>query len=121
LQPMSISQSVELLRGSRLNGMDLVQAASDLVSGRMDYCRRNSFDPYQRALDRGYGYCQQQAYVLKTVLNQLGFEAWVVHSLRNCFDDREISSHAWVRVSIDHQIHDIDSISYDNESGRLTF
>ena len=121
LKPMSISQAVGQLRSSGLNSMDLVRAARDLVAERMDYCRRNSFDPYGRAFDRGYGYCQQQAYAFKAVLNQLGFEAWVVHAFRNRFDDGEISSHAWVRVSVDHEIRDIDSISYDSETGRITF
>lgn len=121
LKPLSINMAVDQLKNTGLDGMDLAQAARELVAQRMDYCRRNSLDPFNRAFDRGYGYCQQQAYALKTVLNLLGFDARVVHAFRNRFNDGGIYSHAWVRVSIDNQVHDLDSISYDNKTRAIAF
>ena len=121
LKPLHISQAVEQLQSSGLEGKELAHAARDLVSDRMDYCRRNSFDPYQRAFDRGYGYCQQQAYALVHLLNELDFDARVVHAFRNRLPDGKVACHAWVQFSIDDEFYSLDSIFYDCETGGITF
>src|SRR5512139_276353 len=64
IEPLTIQEAAQQLRLSGLGGPALVEAARRLVGERMQYCRRNSFDLYPRAFERGYGYCQQSAYAL---------------------------------------------------------
>lgn len=121
LTPLTIPQAAELLKASGKTGWDLVEAARLLVAERMAYCRRNSFDRYQRAFERGYGYCQQHAFALADLLTRLGFEARVVNALSNRFPNGAVGGHAWVNVSIDGQNSDVDSLWYDRQVGRLDF
>ena len=87
----------------------------------MQYSRRNSFDPAGRAFERGYGYCQQHSFALVGLLNLLGFEAEVVHAFKNRFKDGSVTAHAWVRVEVDNETRDIDSLFYDTETESLDF
>ncbi len=121
VEQLTLDQAVAQLRNSETTGWDLVEAARALVATRMQYCRRNSFDPAARAFERGYGYCVQQAYALRHILVQLGFEARVVQAFRNCFPDGTTGSHAWVRVRIDRESRDIDSLFYDAQVRAITF
>jgi transglutaminase-like putative cysteine protease len=121
LKPLTLSQAAEQLKGSGKTGLALVEAARHLVAQRMQYCRRNSFDTHTRAFERGYGYCQQQAFALVDLLTRLGFNARVVGALRNRFPDGRVTGHAWVRVFVAKQAHDIDSIAYDPTTGQITF
>jgi transglutaminase-like putative cysteine protease len=121
LAPLTIPQAAQQLKSSGKTGWALVETARALVAERMAYCRRNSFDIHTRAFDRGYGYCQQQAYALADLLTRLGFKAWVVGALRNKFADGRLTGHAWVRVSLDGQIRDIDSVAYDRQADRIDF
>lgn len=118
---LSISQAVEDLRETGGSGWDLVEAARALVEERMQYCRRNSFNHASRAFERGYGYCQQQAHALTAVLVRLGFDAKVVHAFRNRFPDGSVGGHAWVRVNMDSQARQVDSIHYDVERCAIDF
>jgi len=82
IKEITIQEAAQHLLASGKTGWDLVEAARSMVAERMKYSRRNSFDPAGRAFERGYGYCTQQAYALKHLLNQLGFEAWVVQAFQ---------------------------------------
>ena len=121
LKPLTLSQAAQELKGTGKSGLAMVEAARLLVAQRMQYCRRNSFDLYPRAFERGYGYCQQQAYALADLLTRLGFKAHVVGALRNRFPDGRITGHAWVQVFIDGKAYDIDSIAYDAAAGKIEF
>lgn len=121
LEPLTIPQAAQQLRATAKTGADLVEAARVLVAERMAYCRRNSFDPYVRAFERGYGYCQQQAHALADLLTRLGFEARVVHAFRNRFPNGKVGGHAWVRVVVDGEARYVDSIHYDPQAGAIDF
>lgn len=121
LRPLTLFMAANQLIDTGLEGIELVEAARSLVAKRMVYCRRNSFDTYTRAFDRGYGYCQQHAYALVYLLNELGFEAKVVHALRNRFADGTTAAHAWVQVLVNGQWRWIDSLFYDEEVLSITF
>ncbi len=121
IEPLTIAQAAQRLQLTGKSGMELVEAARSLVAGRMAYCRRNSFDIYTKAFQRGYGYCQQHAYSLVDLLNRLGFEASVVHAFRNRIDGESVGGHAWVQVIIDGKAHNVDSLHYDDKARMLAF
>jgi transglutaminase-like putative cysteine protease len=121
LRPLTLAQAAEQLRSGRKTGLELVEAARALVADRMQYCRRNSFDPAPLAFQRGYGYCQQQAYALAELLQRLGFDARVVHSFRNRFPDGTEGGHAWVAVRVIGEEVQVDTIHYDVEQHALDF
>ena len=121
IEPLTIPRAAQQLRESGKTGMALVEAARVLVAERMQYSRRNSFDPAPKAFERGYGYCVQHANALVDLLTQLGFEAEVVQAFRNRFPDGGVGGHAWVRVVVDGESHDIDSLHYDAETGKIDF
>lgn len=121
IEASTVQQAAKQLRGLGKTGWDLVEAARALVAARMQYCRRNSFDPAQKAFARGYGYCQQQAFALNVILTELGFQAKVVQAFRNEFPDGSVGGHAWVRVTLGDEQRDIDSVHYDAQMGKTDF
>ncbi|HSR31705.1 MAG TPA: transglutaminase domain-containing protein [Anaerolineae bacterium] len=121
IKALTLDEAARQLRASEKTGADLVEAARALVADRMSYCRRNSFDSPERAFERGYGYCTQQACALIELLTRLGFEAKVVHAFRNRFPDGSVGGHAWVRVTVEGEARTIDSIHYKAETGKLAF
>jgi transglutaminase-like putative cysteine protease len=121
LQALTISRAAVQMRALGKSGMELVEAARSLVAERMAYSRRNSFDSYAKAFERGYGYCSQQANALADLLTQMGFEATVVHAFRNRFPDGTVTSHAWVQVVVDDKFRFVDSLFYDANAGEITF
>lgn len=121
IEKMTIAQAAQQLRESGKEDWSLVEAARTLVAERMQYSRRNSFDPTEKAFERGYGYCMQHAYALTTLLIDLGFEAKVVHAFQNRFPDGEVTAHAWVSVRLNDEIRYIDSLFYDEQAGKLAF
>jgi len=121
IDPLTIQEAAQQLRGSSQSGPALVEAARSLVGEHMQYCRRNSFDLYPRAFERGYGYCQQSAYALAALLKELGFAAKVVTAFRNEFPGEGVGGHAWVRVEMDGRTQDIDPRHYDPATGQLSF
>ncbi|NIS83301.1 MAG: hypothetical protein GTO14_24585 [Anaerolineales bacterium] len=121
LDRMTISQAAGQLRTSGKADMALVEAARVLVESRMVYSRRNSFDSYGTAFERGYGYCSQHANALADLLTQLDFDAKVVHAFRNRFPDGTVTSHAWVQVLVDDEIRYVDSLFYDASVAEITF
>jgi len=118
---LTIAQAARQLRESSVTGWDLVEAARALVAERMRYCRRNSFDSAGKAFERGYGYCVQHAYALADLLTRLGFGAKVVQASRNRFSNGEVSSHAWVSVTVDGESRHVDSLFYDAQARQITF
>ncbi len=118
---LTLPQAARQLRDSGQTGWALIEAARALVGQRMQYCRRNSYDSAARAFERGYGYCVQHAYALADLLTRLGFEARVVQAFKNRFADGEVTSHAWVSVTIDGKTRDIDPLFWDEGTGQPTF
>lgn len=121
VEELALEEAAMQVAATGKTGMALVEAARALVAGRMQYCRRNSFDSPATAFKRGYGYCVQQAYALADLLVGLGIEAKIVQAFRNRFPDGTVGGHAWVRVTVDSEERDVDSIFYDVETGELTF
>ncbi len=121
IKELTLDEAARQLSGAGKTGADLAAAARALVAERMQYCRRNSFDSPARAFQRGYGYCTQQAYALTGLLARLGIEARPVYAFRNRFSDGTVGGHTWVRITLDGEERDIDSLFYDAETGNLTF
>jgi transglutaminase-like putative cysteine protease len=121
VESLTIPEAAQKLKATGKTGMALVEAVRKLVADRMAYNRRNSFDSYARAFERGYGYCSQHAEALADLLTQLGFEAKVVHAFRNRFPDGTVTSHAWVQVSLEGVDHFVDSLFYDVDAAKITF
>lgn len=110
LEKLTITEAAQKLKGTDHREWELVKEATLLVHNRMHYCRRNSFDHYEKAFKRGYGYCQQNAFALKSLLSKLGFQARVVQSFRNRFPNGAIGSHAWVEVTINGERRYFDGV-----------
>lgn len=121
IEKLTISQAAKQLQETGKTGWDLIEAARGLVADRMQYCRRNSFDPAPKAFERGYGYCQQHAYALVGILTALGIEAKVVQAFKNKFPDGGVGGHAWVSVRLDKDTRYIDSLFYDTQEGKTDF
>jgi transglutaminase-like putative cysteine protease len=121
LEALTLAEAANQLAATGKTGTGLVEAARALVAERMQYCRRNSFDSPATAFQRGYGYCTQQAYALVELLARLGIEAQPVYAFRNRLPDGTVGGHTWVRVKLDGEAQDIDSLFYDTGTGDLTF
>ena len=121
IEELTISQAARQLQDTGKTGWVLVEAARALVAERMQYCRRNAFDTAERAFERGYGYCTQQAYALVDLLTKLAYEAKVVHAFQNRFPDGEMGSHAWVSVTVDDETRYIDTLFYEAQTAEITF
>jgi hypothetical protein len=118
---LTIDQAARQLQESDQVGWDRVEAARALVGQRMHYSRRNSFDSAERAFERGYGYCMQHAYALQQLLSKMGYNARVVQAFQNRFANGEVTSHAWVRVTLEGQTRDVDPLFWDAEAGQPAF
>ena len=121
IEALTLSQAAAQLRATGLAGWELVEAARALVGQRMHYCRRNSQNTAAKAFERGYGYCMQHAYALSGLLARLGVEARVAQAFRNRFVDGSVTSHAWVRVTVEGERRDIDPLFWDTERGTIAF
>jgi len=121
IEEMALAEAADRLKGTGKKGANLVEAARALVADRMQYCRRNSFDSPQKAFQRGYGYCTQQAYALTDLLARLGIKAKPVYAFRNRFPDGKVGGHTWVRVTLDGEERDLDLLFYDADMGEPTF
>jgi transglutaminase-like putative cysteine protease len=121
IEEMALAEAADRLKGTGKKGANLVEAARALVADRMQYCRRNSFDSPQKAFQRGYGYCTQQAYALTDLLARLGIESKPVYTFRSRFPDGKVGGHTWVRVTLDGEERDLDLLFYDADMGEPTF
>lgn len=104
---MKLHEAVEVCRCSGLEGVELIQFAQKMVGTWMAYSYSNSFDFPSRALERGKGYCWQQASILNRILLALGFQSRLVYAVRTVMPQRvhegilvagHISGHVWCRV-----------------------
>ena len=98
LRSKTIEEAVAELKTKEIEGWELVRAATNMVDDRMQYCRRNNLQHYRRAFSRGLGFCQQQAFALSAILDQLGFEAHPVQAVKCRFPDDSTGGHSWVQV-----------------------
>ncbi|MFN2201087.1 MAG: transglutaminase domain-containing protein [Caldilineaceae bacterium] len=121
LVPLTLAEASDDLRTAYPTGDAQIEAARALIGERMIYCRRNSFDSYSRAFSRGYGYCQQTALALNDLLRRLGYDAKVVHCLHNRFPDGRVTAHAWVRVTVNNALRDLDPLFWDTTRGKPIF
>ena len=122
LEDLTIEEAAVRLRQSGAAGWHLVEEARRLVGERMAYCRRNGLDSYPTAFRRGYGYCEQSAFALAELLQQLGFDARPVHCQRNLFPDRDSpTGHAWVRVFYEGETREVDPRYQDPATGKFLF
>jgi hypothetical protein len=121
IEELTLEEAATRLQASGGTGRELAEAARELVANRMEYCRRNSFDSPIRAFERGYGFYTQQAYALADLLRRLGIGAQEVYAFRNRFPDGTVGGHTWVRVTVDGEEWDIDSLFFDTEAGEVTF
>jgi hypothetical protein len=121
IDEITIDDAALHLAKAGYKGHDLIEQARLIVGERMAYCRRNSFDSYERAFARGYGYCQQEAYALAALLQELGFDAWPVHCEHCDFSDTKDTGHAWVQVLYEGKVLNIDSTYMDTQTGKLLF
>ena len=117
VEELTIEDAALQLRQSGASGFELMEQARILVGERMVYSRRNSFNSHRKAFKRGYGYCQQEAFALARLLENLGFKAWPVHCEHCDFTEMKNTGHAWVQVQYDGEIVDIDPI-YMSEVGK---
>lgn len=122
LEDLTLEEAAVRLRQSGAEGWALVEEARLLVGDRMAYSRRNSFDSYRTAFRRGYGYCEQSAFALAQLLQQVGFDARPVHSEHNRFPDRDApTGHAWVRVFYEGETRELDPEHQDPATGEFLF
>lgn len=127
---VTIDDAVKYLRDSKKTDWELVKAAQNLVSQKMEYSRRNNWDTPERAFIRGMGYCQQQTDALFIILKKLGINSRVVMSLKCKFPSGKIheyisppiiSGHAWLKVKIDNEEKDVCPGDINNEPGKINF
>jgi hypothetical protein len=96
----------------------------------MKYSYTNSFDLPCKALEKGYGYCWQQASVLNCILKKLGFESKLVYATQNTFPEKlyngvvvkeHISGHVWCKVRCGRINGDVCPGNIDNRFGKVHF
>ena len=121
IDDLTIDQAVDALKSKDLSDLELIREARILVTTRMQYCRRNSYDTFKTAFRRGYGYCVQQAFALQYLLSELGFDAKVVQATRNRFENGKTGGHAWVRIVFNNSLIQIDPTDKNLQNEGITF
>ncbi len=126
----TIADAIAACRRSGLASWELVAYAQHLVARKFTCSRLNTWDTPSRAFARGRGYCEQQALALKAVYDALGIEARPVFALRCVFPPKMVdgvrwpggvSGHAWLRVRIGDEEHDVCPGSLENTPGHTQF
>ncbi|MFM9327547.1 transglutaminase domain-containing protein [Paenibacillus mesotrionivorans] len=127
---MKLHEAIEVCRASGLEGVELIQFAQKLVGTWMNYSYSNSFDFPSRALERGKGYCWQQASILNRILVALGFQSRLVYAVRTVMPQRvhggtlvagHISGHVWCRVRYGDREGDVCPGNPENRFGKVHF
>jgi hypothetical protein len=118
---MTIEEAVTELKSKEIDGWILVHAATNLVDDRMEYCRRNNLQHFRRAFSRGFGFCQQQAFALAAILEQLGFDAHPVQAVKCRFPDNSTGGHSWVQVNYAGEKRFVDPLLQDRNTGKINF
>lgn len=121
LQPLTIEAAADELKSSGETGWDLVREATFLVHYRMKYSRCASFNRADSAFRRGYGYCQQQAFALRNILLELGFETEVKGATFTRLHDGRTVPHMWVIVTHQNEKREYCPVFPDPVTGRITF
>jgi hypothetical protein len=107
---MTIIEAINQCQSTGLTGWSLVEYAEKLVASHMQYSYFNSFDMPGKAIEKGMGYCWQQAGALNMILASLGIDSHLVYAVKNRFPDvvRDgvtihigISGHVWCQVTVD--------------------
>jgi hypothetical protein len=125
-----IDDAVRACRASGLSGLELVAFAQRLAARKFSYSRRNPWDGWARAFERGMGYCIQQAMALKMVYDALGVDARPVQAFRvwvppgrvhGVLEPACVSGHMWLRVRVDGRGYDVCPGSETNRPGVTHF
>ncbi len=112
----TIEDAVRACRASGLSGLALVGFAQQLCARKFAYSRRNPWDGWSRAFQRGMGYCIQQAMALRMIYDALGVESRPVQAFRvshpgglvhGAREPAGVSGHMWLRVSVDGRTYDV--------------
>lgn len=120
----SVAGIVTALRGSGLDGTDLVDAAMREVAAAFPYDSVwHLWESPTRALTAGRGWSHQYNTILLEVLRLLGFEARLVHAARVRGWRRPwfFSSHAWVKVRVGRRWVDACASRTGNRVGDVGF
>ena len=111
-------------RAANLAGWELVEYATRMVSAQFStYSVLHPWESPETAFRHGRGFCTQYNGALAIILQNLGFQAWLVYATRVRFDDRPdwAFGHTWVRVRVASEVRDVCARSAANSAGRVHF
>lgn len=109
---VNIEDAIDYLKDCSKKEWDLVQEAQRIVSNKMCYSRRNSWDTFKIAFKRGMGYCQQQALALKYILSKFGIHSTMIMAVKCKFPPKMVheyqepereGGHTWLQVTINNE------------------
>lgn len=119
---MKLHDAVNLCNNSELTGWDMIKYVNFLVNKNMKYSVEIPFMPYKKAFEIGKGYCVQQAFCVRDILRELGYDVQAVYCRKAFFKDSEtISGHTWCRVCIDNIEKDVCTCNPNNRPGKVNF
>jgi hypothetical protein len=119
---VQLCDAVNSCNNTKLNGWDMVEYVNCLVNKSMKYSVEIPFASYKKAFQIGKGYCVQQAFCVRHILRELGYNVQVVYCRKAVFKDTNvISGHTWCRVCVDHQEKDVCTCNSDNFPGKINF
>ncbi len=102
----------------------MVDCATRLISGQFStYSVLHPWESPETAFLHGRGYCSQYNGALAIILQELGFQAWLVYATRVRFDDHQdwALGHTWVQVRVDGEVRDACARSVENRAGYVHF
>ena len=120
----TVEDAVARLRDTGLSGIELVDAATDLVRAKFaKYSAWRLWESPGRAFEKSRGYSGQYNIVLAQVLRRLDVPVSVVHAARVRYGDRPwwYSGHTWLQVDIDGRVLDVCAGDRGNRAGRVLF
>jgi hypothetical protein len=94
--------AVAACRRSGRSGWKLVAYAQSLVAGKFTCSRLNTWDTPACAIERGRGYCEQQALAHKAIYDTLGIQTRPVFALRCAFPPEMVDGTWWPGGISDH-------------------
>ena len=119
---MQLCDAINSCISTKLTGWDMVKYVNRLVNKQMRYSVEIPFVSYKRAFCIGKGYCVQQAFCVREILRELGYNVHVVYCRKALFKDTgTVSRHAWCRVCIDNKEKDVCTCNSDNYPGKTNF
>lgn len=120
----TIEDLVDELRGTGLQGRELVDSAIEKVASEFSHeSAWHLWETPRMALRQGRGWSHQYNTVLLLVLRQLGFRAKLVHAarVRGWGNPWWHVGHAWVKVVIDGRTHDACASRTQNRLDEIGF